>query len=263
MIGLIDSAHVRIDFLQKIVPHIIVGDGVIPVVGTPGIDPLFPFFLKGIVLLEFRREFREIVDPFKRFSLTAKADNLLPFSPRQGNPTMAIRPTPLQCPGRAPGRTTPYRPGNGVPRIERQRRDPRRRFEPLLAHGGPEPRFHACPQAFGPRVELPAAYQAPTAPRAQLANGPPGTSAIRCLASSTLPDPNAPIVIVRPPSISSRRPYVRSPPRQSCVTISTSSICAKAYAYRRTGRVGDRARGPVETHSLLYPAGGGHGEQAR
>jgi hypothetical protein len=80
VIGFVDFEHVRIDFLQNIVKEVIVGEEVTPVIGTLGIDPLFPLFLKGIVRQEFCPDFREIVSAFKRFCLTAFEDSLFEFT---------------------------------------------------------------------------------------------------------------------------------------------------------------------------------------
>lgn len=80
MIGFVDFEHVRIDFLQNIVEDSIVGDEVAAVIGTPGVDPLFPFFLKGIVPLESCPDFREIINAFKRLSLTTFEDSLFEFT---------------------------------------------------------------------------------------------------------------------------------------------------------------------------------------
>jgi hypothetical protein len=76
VIGFTDLEHVRIDFLQKNVKEIIVDEAELPVIETLEIDPLFPFFLTGIVPFDFRPEFWEIVNAFKRYGLTAFEDSL-------------------------------------------------------------------------------------------------------------------------------------------------------------------------------------------
>lgn len=57
-----------------------VDDAVVSIIGSLGIDPFFPFSLKGVVLLEFRPEFRKVVDTFKRLCLTAFEDALPEFT---------------------------------------------------------------------------------------------------------------------------------------------------------------------------------------
>ena len=79
MVWFVDLERVQTEFLQDFGIEIVVGDEEIPAIGSRRIEPSFRLLFQGIVCLEFRPEFREIIRAFKRYSLIAFEDLLSEF----------------------------------------------------------------------------------------------------------------------------------------------------------------------------------------